>query len=106
MGGPIPEIEVTPGTEPTFSWSADAGDHGALIAGYKYGWDPADILNDDDWAVMLDSAFLSAPARICKPQHIATESMENGPPGNRTANILTWCQCVGREAGGIIPPWS
>jgi len=63
MNGVAPQIEITPGTELTFSWSADASDHAALIAGYKYGWDPADILNDDDWAVMFDPGCVSAPPR-------------------------------------------
>jgi hypothetical protein len=63
MSWVTPHIEITPGTELTFSWSADASGHGALIAGYKYGWDTADILNDDDWAVMFDPGCVSAPPR-------------------------------------------
>jgi hypothetical protein len=64
MSGVLARIFITPGTELNFSWSADASDHGALIAGYKYGWDPADILNDDDWDVMFDPGCVSAPPKV------------------------------------------
>jgi len=64
MSGVAARIFITPGTELNFSWSADASDHGALIAGYKYAWDVADLLDDGDWAVMFDPSCLSAPPRI------------------------------------------
>ena len=61
MSGVRPTIQIAPGTVLDFSWSADASDHGALIAGYKYGWDVVDILKDNDWTVsFFDPGWLSA----------------------------------------------
>jgi hypothetical protein len=44
-----------------FTWRADASSYGGEIAGYRYGWDVADINNPNDWDVRFSLAHTSAP---------------------------------------------
>ena len=45
-----------------FSWAANATGYAGLVTGYRYGWDVADVTNDDDpgWSVQrgLSAAHL------------------------------------------------
>ena len=44
-----------------FAWRADASSYGGEIAGYRYGWDVADINDPNAWDVRFSLAHTSAP---------------------------------------------
>ncbi|MDD4858486.1 MAG: hypothetical protein PHD74_10355, partial [Candidatus Krumholzibacteria bacterium] len=41
--------DLPPGVPLKFKWTATADAYGGLISCYQYGWDVADLTNDDDW---------------------------------------------------------
>ena len=59
--------DLPPGVPLNFRWRASAYDYGGEIVGYRYGWDIADVNNDDDWPVQWSPYHRSAPALNSSP---------------------------------------
>jgi hypothetical protein len=56
---PVTEIGVPGGTSVDFCWTASAAAYGAVVAGYRYGWDILDPDDDAQW----EMEFTSLPAQ-------------------------------------------
>jgi hypothetical protein len=49
---PVPAIlDVPEGVPLKFSWTAEADHYGGLVAGYRYGWDIADLTDPEQWEI-------------------------------------------------------
>jgi hypothetical protein len=48
---PLTIVDLPAGLPIDFSWEASAADYGGILAGYRYGWDVADLDDPDQWAV-------------------------------------------------------
>ncbi len=44
-------MDLPAGVPMAFRWSANADDYGGIVSGYRYGWDIADLSDDDQWEV-------------------------------------------------------
>ena len=58
-------IDVPPGFEVNFSWTADASHYGAIMSAYRYGWDISDFNDPAAWAVMPNpTTRMALPKKI------------------------------------------
>ncbi len=48
---PVSIIDIPAGVPMTFTLSADASSYGGTVAGYRYGWDIADLNDPDQWEI-------------------------------------------------------
>jgi hypothetical protein len=70
---PLTIVDLPAGVPIDFVWEADASIYGGTLAGYRYGWDVADLDDPDQWAVDW-TPFVSvgpdgrATARLPEPQ--------------------------------------
>jgi len=55
--------DLPPGVPLNFSWRGDASSYGGEIAGYRYGWDVADVNDPNDWEVSYSPFHRTAPER-------------------------------------------
>ncbi|HSG27110.1 MAG TPA: hypothetical protein VLA34_01430, partial [Candidatus Krumholzibacterium sp.] len=57
-------VQVPPGFEMNFRWSADASHYGAIVSTYRYGWDITDFSDPNQWTTMPLPEVLSAAPKI------------------------------------------
>ncbi|MBU8923339.1 MAG: hypothetical protein KOO63_16100 [Bacteroidales bacterium] len=57
-------IDVPPGFEMNFRWTADASHYGAIVSTYRYGWDISDFSDPAEWETLPVPNLLFARPKI------------------------------------------
>jgi len=55
-------VDLPAGVPVVFEWTADATSYGGTVSGYRYGWDIADLSDDEQWDVDF-TPFTASRAR-------------------------------------------
>jgi len=56
-------VEVPPGFEMNFRWTADASSYGALVSTFRYGWDISDFNDPAQWSTLPNPEARRADAK-------------------------------------------
>ena len=56
-------VEVPPGFEMSFRWTADASSYGALVSTFRYGWDISDFNDPAQWSTLPNPEARRADAK-------------------------------------------
>lgn len=81
-------INIPPGFEINFTWTADASHYGAIVSTYRYGWDISDLDDPTQWETM-PSPYVKAsiPKKFYSGVHtLYIEATDN--LGVRTLGII------------------